>query len=208
LDGLVSSEPLVHFIREVVTGYITVKMLSDLDKDMIIQLYNFLFKYKNVLFVSDDTIELIRQVILDKHKDVQIYVLNPTMEDIFANNVYKLDIAGTLYFVPLWHSELYFDNNVIVKCQPELPDNVHIDENNDINVSLKVPLTFSLLTQDHLTFSLGKRNFQVALTKLRLRQCQTFVLRREGISRIIEDDIYKIEDRGDIIVRIFMYEPS
>ena len=36
------------------------------------------------------------------------------------------------------------DNEIIVKCIPELPDNVEIDENNNLIISITIPLTLSL----------------------------------------------------------------
>ena len=47
-------------------------------------------------------------------------------------------VGDKTYFVPLWHNELYFgdeksnEGEIIVKCVPELPENISIDENNNL----------------------------------------------------------------------------
>ena len=93
--------------------------------------------------MQDETLEKVKTILLDKFKDMQIYCLNPSLKDLFQNNVYKLNIEGVLYFVPLWHSELHFNPDIIVKCYPELPDNVAIDEDNNIIVTERISFTFS-----------------------------------------------------------------
>ena len=55
-----------------------------------------------------------------------IIVLNPTVNDLLSDNIYKLNIEDKEFYVPLWHHELYFslhDKDLIVKCIPELDNN-------------------------------------------------------------------------------------
>jgi hypothetical protein len=40
------------------------------------------------------------------------------------------------------------------------------------------------------------------MDQLFVRQYQTFILRGKGISKIVENDIYEVEDKADIIVKI------
>jgi hypothetical protein len=125
-----------------------------------------------------------------------------------------LDLDGEKYFVPLWHNELYFDDklvengkdSIIVKCIPELPENISIDENNNIQILLTVSFTFSLLEQKSIVFYLGEKRVDLPLEDLKMQRFQTLVLRRQGISKVIDNDIYNVEERGDIIVRLFFCE--
>ena len=221
LDSLLKGHPsgnefLSSFIKDIVNGCkeITLKMFEDLDKEKTLGVYNFLFKYKNILYISDEILEKVREIIAEKYKDVQIYVLNPSINDLFSNNVYKLDLDGERYFVPLWHNELYFDDksiengkdNIIVKCIPELPENVSIDENNNIHILLRVSFTFSLLEQKSILFFLGEKKFDLPLEDLKIKRFQTLLLRRQGISKVFENDIYNIEEKGDIVVRLLFCE--
>jgi hypothetical protein len=221
LDSLLKGYPsgnefLSSFIKDIVNGCkeVTLKMFEDLDKEKTLRVYNFLFKYKNILYISDEILEKVRAIIAEKYKDVQIYILNPSINDLFSNNVYKLDLDGQRYFVPLWHNELYFDDkrlengkdNIIVKCIPELPENISIDENNNVHILLRVSFTFSLLEQKSILFSLGEKGFTIPLEDLKMQRFQTLVLRRQGISKVFENDIYNVEEKGDIVVRLFFCE--
>jgi hypothetical protein len=183
--------------------------LDELDKEKIISIYNFLFKYKHILHISDNLLDNYKQIIIDKYKDVQIYVLNPTIKDLFDNNIYKLELNRIIYFVPLWHTELYFDDpsselgkdNIIVKCIPDLPNNITIDENNNIFIGLDIPFDFSLLNNT-IDFKVGEKSFSVPCDHLKLKIKQNYIFKNCGISKIFENDIYNIEEKGDIIVNI------
>lgn len=221
LDSLLKGHPsgndfLSSFIKDIVNGCkeITMKMFEDLDKEKTLGVYNFLSKYKNILYISDEILDKVYKIIAEKYKDVQIYVLNPSINDLLSNNVYKLDIDGELYFVPLWHNELYFDDKkvengkdaIIVKCIPELPENISIDENNNIHIFLRVSFTFSLLEQKSIVFFLGEKRIDLPLEDLKMQRFQSVVLRRHGISKVFENDIYNVEEKGDIVVRLLFCE--
>lgn len=219
LDSLLKghyNEFLSSFIKDIVNGYkdITLKMFEDLDKEKTLGVYNFLFKYKNILYISDEVLDKVSKIIAEKYKDVQIYVLNPSINDLLSNNVYRLDLDGEKYFVPLWHNELYFDDkrvengkdNIIVKCIPELPENISIDENNNIHILLRISFTFSLLEQKSIVFCLGGKRVDLPLEELKMQRFQIVVLRRQGISKVIDNDIYNVEEKGDVIVRLLFCE--
>jgi len=219
LDSLLKghyNEFLSSFIKDIVNGYkdITLKMFEDLDKEKTLGVYNFLFKYKNILYISDEVLDKVSKIIAEKYKDVQIYVLNPSINDLLSNNVYRLDLDGEKYFVPLWHNELYFDDkrlengkdNIIVKCIPELPENISIDENNNIHILLRVSFTFSLLEQKFMVFYLGEKRVDLPLEDLKMQRFQTVVLKRQGLSKVIDNDIYNVEEKGDVIVRLLFCE--
>lgn len=234
LDNLLKSKYTDFFmsiIKDIVIGCkeITIKLFENVDKERILAMYNFLFKYKNILYINDDILEKVREIILEKYKDVQIYILNPSINDMFDNNVYKLELNKVIYFVPLWHNELYFDNkccdksccdkpscdksccdksgdNLIVKCIPELPENVSIDEDNNIFVNLYIQFRYSLLQQKTYSFYLGEKKFDIPIEKLYMTQKQYYVIKGCGISKIDENDIYNVEEKGDIILKIVFCE--
>ena len=159
-------------------------------------------KYKQLLRISDETLEKVKEILLNKFKDMQIYVLNPSINDLFQNNVYKLDLDNKLYFVPLWHSELYFDSDIIVKCNPELPANVEIDQDNNLVITERISITFSLLNEKTRIIKIGNNSVELPLDQLFLRPVQTYILRKKGISKILDADIYNIDEKADIIIKI------
>jgi hypothetical protein len=207
---------IVSIIQDIVCNCktITVKLFENLDKERAIQVYQFLFKYKNILHIGDDVLEKVCAILMEKYKNVQVYILNPSIRDLFENNVYKLTIEEEVYYVPLWHGEVYFERkmdcengenmyeDIIVKCIPELPDNMTVDENNNLIVNIEISLTFSLLEERSKTINVGSHFFTIPYDKLTLSPKQTFVFKKCGISKIIETDIYHVEDKADVIFNI------
>jgi glutaredoxin-related protein len=208
VDGLLKgkyNDIIKNIIKKIVGGYaedISLKLFEDMSKEQSLKIYDFIIKYKQLLRISDEIIIKVKEIILKKFKDIQIYLLNPSLNDLFQNNVYKLDIDGKIYFVPLWHSELYFDSDIIVKCNPELPSNVEIDEDNNLIITERISLTFSLFDEKMRVIKIGNYSFELPMDQLFIRRFQIFTLKKQGISRIIEDDIYKIEDKADIIIKV------
>jgi hypothetical protein len=207
------NEFVSSIIKDIVSGCkeVSLKLFEDLDKDRCLFVYDFMVKYKNVLHISDAMIEKVREIILEKYKDIQIFLLNPSIDDLFENNIYKLCLdSDNTFLVPLWHNELYFEdtkqNEIIVRCCPEVPENISIDEENNILVDLSIRLDFSLIKSNKISFLLGKKEFHIKVDDLKLTKIQTHILRRQGISKIQEKDIYGIDKKGDIIVKISFVE--
>ena len=191
-------------IQDIVSGCkdISLSLFENMNKNQSLSIYHFIIKYKFILHVNDETIEEVKKILLDKFKDMQIYSLNPGLHDLFQNNVYKLDIDGDIYFVPLWHNELYFDSDIVVKCIPELPDHITIDEDNNLTITERISFTFSLLHQKSYKVKVGELFYEIPLDRLFIRPFQSYIFERQGISKIIEHDIYNIEEKADIIINI------
>jgi DnaJ-class molecular chaperone len=212
VDGLMKNEYISSIIKNIISdGYSTIsrKVFDNLDKEQATSIYNFMFKYKTFLHIDEELLDKIKNIILEKYKNVQIYILNPSLTDIIENNIYKLEIDGQTYYVPLWHSEVYFDdpnnNEIIVKCIPDLPDNMSIDENNNLYITLPdISFTFSLLKDEYIVILIGKRSINLPICKLLCKPVQTYTFKGNGISQIIDtvDMIYNTDIRGDIIVKI------
>jgi hypothetical protein len=159
------------------------------------------------LYIDSETLELVSSLIKEKYKNDSVYVLNPSIDDLLESNIYKLYINGRLFLVPLWHSEMYFDdtlgNEIIVLCKPELPDHVTIDENNNLYYELLVAFEKEMILPDsYFTIQIGKRTIKIPINKLYIKQEQIYVLKGQGIPKIIEDDVYNVSSKGDIIINI------
>jgi len=207
IDGILKgkyNEFLSNIVKDIVSGCkeISLKLFEDMNKEQSLAVYNFIVKYKTLLRLTDNTLDKVREILLDKYKDMQIYVLNPSINDLFQNNVYKLEIDNKLYFVPLWHSELHFESDIVVKCNPELPENMEIDEDNNLVITERIPITFSLLNEKTRVIKIGNNSVELPLDQLFLRPVQTHVLRKKGISKILDADIYNIDEKADIIIKI------
>ena len=199
-----------QLVNDIVMGCkkISLKLFDNLDKDMSVGVYVFLSKYRFVLHLSEENLEEIRKIVIQKYGNVEIYKLNPSITDLLNNNVYKLYVDEQLYLVPLWFNELYFDgsgNEIIVLCEPELDKNVKIDDDNNIYIEIQylsqeVNL-FETLTNNNVTFNLGDKEFSTQLSNLFMRKEQFYRIKNEGLSKV-NDDIYNVTEKADIIVKI------
>lgn len=174
---------IIHIVLNGCTQ-ISLKLFDTMDKEKSIEIYSFLSKYKNILYISQDIINTIRDIIVEKYKNDEVYILNPSIDDLLDDNIYKLKIGDSTYFVPLWNSEVYFDGSgcdIIVKCVPELPTNITIDDNNVLYVDLDVQLNVSLFEKEKIEFQLGKKTYHINHTKLKLKKNQTYFIPNEGV---------------------------
>jgi DnaJ-class molecular chaperone len=205
IESIIQSPNMSDIIKEIVMNgckKLSTRLFENMSKDTSMELLSFISKHRNILHIDQDTIQCVREIILEKYKNDEIYILNPTLDDLLENNVYKLDIDGKIYLVPLWHSEVYFDGSgcdIIVQCIPELPKNMYIDENNALHVDINAPFTISLLDSPVVLFKLGKQSFPL---QVQFKRTQTCYLHNQGISIIDEKNMYNIFPKGGVYVKI------
>jgi len=205
IESIIQSPNMSEIIKEIVMNgckKMSTRLFENMSKDTSMELLSFISKHRNILHIDPDTIQCVREIILEKYKNDQIYILNPSLDDLLENNVYKLDIDGKIYLVPLWHSEVYFDGSgcdIIVQCIPDLPANMYIDENNALHVNINAPFTISLLDSPIVLFKMGKQSFPL---QVQFKKTQTCYLHNQGISIIDEKNMYNIFPKGGVYVKI------
>jgi curved DNA-binding protein CbpA len=187
---------------------VTIKIFEDLDKDTALNIYIFLSRYKSILYFSEDLLENVKQMVIQKYDNVEIYKLNPNINDILHNNFYKLYIQDQLYLVPLWHKESYYDGSgceIIAICDPDLPDNIKIDDDNNLIIEVKID-TYSVLpdmiiNEIPLSFNIGNESFSIPLSELYLRREQYYRLKCKGLVNV-KKDLYDLSDKSDVVIKI------
>ena len=205
IESIIQSPNMSDIIKEIVMNgckKMSTRLFENMSKDTSMELLSFISKHRNILHIDQDTIQCVREIILEKYKNDEIYILNPSLDDLLENNVYKLDIDSKIYLVPLWHSEVYFDGSgcdIIVQCIPDLPANMYIDENNALHVNINAPFTISLLDSPVVLFKLGKQTFPL---QVQFKRTQTCYLHNQGISVIDEKNMYNIFPKGGVYVKI------
>jgi curved DNA-binding protein CbpA len=188
---------------------ISVKLFDDLDKDTALHIYTFLSNNRSVLHISQEIMDMIRDIVVKKYDNVEIYKLNPSINDLLNNNVYKLYVNDELFLVPLWHNESYFDSSgceIIVICDPELPDGVLIDEDNNIHVETNIninELGEKLYYNECITINIGDQVYNIPINYLYIKREQYYKIKNAGLSKI-KKDIYDVTEKTDIIVKIKM----
>jgi DnaJ-class molecular chaperone len=218
LDGKYT-DVFINIVQDIVSGYkkISLKLFDNLDRENSINIYLFLSKYKNILHLSDSVLDDIKAVVIQKYDDVEIYKLNPNINDLLYNNFYKLYVKDVLYLVPLWHNEVYFDNEnenennsnneIIVLCEPELPEGVKIDDDNNIyiekTINMLTELPILILNNDSIIIEIGDQRYHILVSELSMKREQYYKIKNQGITKP-NDDIYNISQKSDIIVKIIL----
>ena len=196
-------------VKEIVTGCkkISVKLFDDLDKETSVTIFTFLSTNRSILHLSQELLEEIREVVLKKYNNVLVYKLNPSINDLLNNNMYKLYIDEQLFLVPLWYNEVHFDGSgceILVICEPELCDGVTIDDDNNIHIETKIELVnlLKLISENkHVTISIGNKEVYIPISDLYMKKEQYYRIKHQGLSKI-KSDIHNVSEKGDIIVKI------
>ena len=177
-------------------------LLEKLDKNVLIKIYELFELYVDVFHFSEGFLKSVHEILVNKIQKDECVILNPFLDDLWENNLYRMVEKGGTFLIPLWHHELVYDNSgcdLYVKNIPVLPDNVKIDEKNNIHVELSY-CVHELWDQPVVEFYLGKKRLCFNTDQLYLRKHQTLVLCREGISNINMENIYDISKKSDVIV--------
>ena len=150
--------PDSNAIQSIIHGIITkgikssVKIFRTMDKNTSIMIYDILSKNQELFGISREIMDELTCIIEEKTSTDMVVRLNPSLSDMLLDRVYILNEGGHSYYIPLWHTELHFKRTVsanlhevedvsgeiIVLCEPELPDNITIDDDNNIYISLDV----------------------------------------------------------------------
>jgi hypothetical protein len=190
---------------------LSVKLFDGLDKDTSMHIYSFLSNHRNTLHLTTDILAMIRDIVIKKYDNVQIYKLNPSIHDLLNNNVYKLYVNEELFLVPLWHNESYYDSisggEIIVFCEPDLPPGITIDDDNNICVETNITLENDLLNlikeNKSISIKIDTKIFEIPLSLLYIKREQIYIIKNEGITKP-KKDIYDISEKTDIIVTIHL----
>lgn len=217
LDGKYN-DIFINIVQDIVSGYkkISLKLFDDLDRENAINVYLFLSKYKSILHLSDASLDEIKSIVIQKYDNVEIYKLNPNINDLLNNNFYKLYVNDKLYLVPLWHNEVYFDNlndnnnnnnEIIVLCEPELPEGVKIDDDNNIyiekTINIQTELSNLVANDESITIEIGDQHYYILVSELSMKREQYYKIKNRGITKP-NDDICNVSQKSDIIVKIIL----
>ena len=156
-----SADAIQMLVHHIITKGMksAISIFRNMDKQTSLMIYDILSNHQDLFGISRDTMDEITKIMEEKTSADIVIRLNPSLLDMLLDRVYILHEGGHTYYIPLWHSELHFkigskqndrehiytssDSNekeIIVLCDPELPDNVTIDDNNNIYISLDVSI--------------------------------------------------------------------
>ena len=183
-------------------------LLDKLNIDILEEIYQIINKLKQTENISQQTYDTIFNILKKKFQSVNIYILNPTIENLLKNEIFKLDISNETVYIPLWHQEVNYNNNII-KIVPLLDNNIFIDQDNNIHIDYKTSYTnlvFLLKNYDDYYFEilLNEIVFKIPLNKLYINKYQTYIFKKSGIPKMNLVNIFDVSNLSDIVVHIYL----
>lgn len=183
----------------------TNKLLEQLFDKVNINVLEDIYKFivKNSMGLSEDIINLIKNIINQKLIKCNMYIISSSLENIMNSEIFKLEIEEDIVYVPLWHHEMVYEN-ILIKIQPILPDNITIDENNNIHILYNNTFVNLLnLIKEDIKF-IEINNYKVYLEDLRFKKSQIIVIKNEGIPLINTNDILDNKTKGNVLIHIHL----
>lgn len=191
---------------------ITSTIFDNIDKESLLFIYNLIMKYDSILDIGGERLNRIISLIKNKLQMNDVISIRPTITELFdVNNIQVIEHENKTYYVPLWHTELYYSisndqekeqRELIVKCIPKLPEYIYIDEANNIYVDVRTRIE-NLFNQTTLTVSLTDSiSFDIPVNTLQFKTNQTITLTKCGIPMINTENIYDVSERMNIIVHL------
>ena len=191
-------------------------ILDKLNIDLLEEIFNIL-NNKNLIYhniTNTKAIELIKKILLKKLKDYNIFIINPNLKNLLTSDVYKLIInqetstetdTDELY-IPLWHNELNYNNNII-KIHPIIQDNIEIDNENNITINYNNSFTviqklIEKYEYPYFEIIVEHLNLMIPLKELKITKNQKYIFNNIGIPKINTNDIFDISNKAKIIINI------
>jgi len=205
-DGELNTIVIFEIVRKImnVCEEKSIELLEKIDKHLLKTIYDMMILYKEVLHFSGDFLEKINNIVKIKFDNDERIIIHPLLDDLFENNLYKLTADDELYIVPLWHHHLVYDSKkgeMYIDCYPILPENIFIDDNNEIHIYIETTIT-DIWSKEIIEFSLGSRLFFFKKELLLMKAYQQIIFHNEGIPIVNMLDIYDVSKKGNIIVHI------
>jgi curved DNA-binding protein CbpA len=191
---------------------ITSTIFDNMDKESLLFIYNLIMKYDAVLDIGGERLNRIIGLIKNKLQMNDVIIIRPTISELFdVNNIQVVEHENKTYYVPLWHTELYYSisndqqkeqRELIVKCIPKLPEYVYIDEANNIYIDVRTRVE-NVLNQTTLEITLTDLvSFDIPVNTLKFKTNQTITLTKCGIPMINTENIYDVSERMNIIIHL------
>jgi hypothetical protein len=191
-------------------------MFDNMDRESLLFIHNLIIKYHNILEISTDRLRNIREIVKQKLQENDIIIIQPTISELFdKNNIQVIEHEKKIYYVPLWHTELYYDLNsadvkeqrkeqreLIVKCIPNLPEHIYIDEINNIYMDVRTRVE-NVFNQTKLTVFVSESvSFNIPVHTLEFKTHQTITLKKCGIPMINTENMYDISEKMNVIIHL------
>lgn len=181
-----------------------IDLLNNLDKHTLIKVYKLLTKYKSAFHFNNNYIDKIKEIVISKTVNDERIILNPSLEDLIEQKLYKLDYRENIYYIPLWQNEIVYDisdNELYVSCEPNLPNHINIDDKNNIYISVSYSCK-DLFEKDIIYIDFCNKKIPIYTRDLYIKQKQCVRYANQGIPTITSQDVYDVSKLSDIFINI------
>lgn len=201
---------------------LTSTMFDSMDCESLLFIHKLIIKYHSILEIGTDRLNVIRDIINKKLQENDIIIIQPTISDLFnENNIQVIEHEKKIYYVPLWHTEIYYNMNsydendsniniskkkqqreLVVKCTPNLPEHIYIDEINNIYVHVRTRVK-NLFNQTKLTVLISESvSFDIPIHTLEFKTHQTVTLKKCGIPMINTENMYDTSEKMNVVIHL------
>lgn len=204
---------------------LTSSMFDCMDCESLLFIHKLIIKYHSILEIGTDRLNIIRDIINKKLQENDIIIIQPTISELFnENNIQVVEHEKKIYYVPLWHTEIYYNLNrrhdeknehhqhqqnkkkqereLIVKCIPSLPEHIYIDEINNIYIHVRTRVK-NLFNQTKLTvFISDSVSFDIPIHTLEFKTHQTITLKKCGIPMINTENMYDTSEKMNVVIHL------
>lgn len=179
----------------------SVKVFRQLDLDKCRLIYSFLSQNKDLFYLDDKQLIEFKKVIHEKMKHNNIILLNPSLDDLFQDNIYKLEINEDTHYIPLWHDEVVIDD-MIIKNIPNVNDNITISKNHDIIIKQTVSI-IDLFNNERLDIDISDKSFTIHSNEVKITKYpQIIVFKNQGKLIPNKHNLYDNKKRGNVIIEL------
>ena len=193
-------------------------ILDKLNLDLLEEIYNMLNNKTliNYNITNNKAIELIKSILLKKLKDYNIFIINPVLKNLLNSEIYKLNIKNNdennddfdEVYLPLWHIELNYNNNII-KIYPILDENIKLDNDNNLIINYNNSFTniqnyINNYEVPYFEIIVEHLNLMIPLKELKIAKYQKYIFNNIGIPKINTKDIFDVTNKGNIIINIVL----
>ena len=179
--------------------------VRNIDRTTLAKIYEILQTYREAFHLSRELVDRIGEILSEKPRanSEESVLLNPFLEDLQEDQLYKITRSGKTFIVPLWHHELVYDlsgADFIVRCCPVLPENMELDEYNNVYIYVSYALS-EIWNRTRVEVPFGKKTLSLFPAQLHFTsEPQSIRFSREGVSRINPGNAVDNSMRSDVIL--------
>ena len=183
----------------------SITLFEKLSKERSLEIYTFLSKNKETFSIDAELLENMANIIKNKIKNDNIIILNPDINDLLNDKIYKLEHFSKTFYIPLWFGEVVYEdcsgNDIIINCIPELKENLYIDEENVLHVNIKENVK-KILHEKELSLFIGEKLFKISADFIKITKHQMLKIKNKGILKQNFNNLFDDSYRNNIFIHL------